>query len=198
MGQLKVENQEDQELIDQLNNLPFFEKFDDSEKQEFVSSKNYIVKLDPGTTIISQGSIDYSLYFLLEGEVNVTKNNFPKLVVATLGPGAIFGEIAIISHSPRRSNIIAKGGVKLLRLNGQLFEKYSPTTQNKLNKQVIKILVNRLESNNASLIKLKAELDSIGQVGALFKSNFDEIIKKSVDSSEMFDSINETIVKLIR
>ena len=198
MGLHKGEKQKDQQLIKLLNELAFFRDFDDSEKREFVSSENYIANVDSGTTIVSQGSIDYSLYFLLKGEVIVTKNEFPRLVVATLESGAIFGEISILSHTPRQSNIIARDEVKVLKLNGQLFESLSPPTQIKLNQQFIRLLIDRLESNNASLIKLKGELDSISQAGIQFKSNFQEIIKRSVQGDEMLDSINQALVKLFR
>lgn len=186
------------QLNNLLDDLTFFDQFDASEKREFVSSENHIIRVDPGTKIVTQGTVDYSLYILLEGEVIVTKTEFPRLVVATLEPGAIFGEISMLSNGPRQSNIIAKDEVKVLKLNAEPLEKLSLPTQFKLNKQFIKVLLNRIEGNNAYLIKLKGELDSITQIGTQFKSNFHEIIKKSTQVDEMFDSINETIVKLIR
>jgi len=194
----KDKGQNGQPLIGLLNELAFFDTFDDSEKREFSTSENYIMNVDPGTAIITQGNIDYSLFILLEGEVIVTKKEFPRLVVATLEPGAVFGEISSLSNGPRLSNIIAKDKVKVLKLKVELFDTLTLTTQVKLNKQFIQVLVNRIENNNAYLIKLKAELDSIIQVGTQFKSTFQDIIKKSVHVDEMFDSISETIVKLIR
>lgn len=198
MGLHKDNNQNGQQLIKLMNDLAFFEAFDDSEKLEFANSENYVMDVDPGTVIITQGKVDYSLFILLEGEVVVTKKEFPRLVVATLEPGAVFGEISCLSNGPRLSNIVAKDGVKVLKLKVELFESMSVPTQFKLSKQFIKVLVNRIENNNAYLIKLKGELDSITQVGTQFKTTFQEIINKSVHVDGMFDSINETIVKLIR
>jgi len=168
MGLQIDENQSKYQIFNLLNDLPFFDNFDDSEKREFISSENHILTVDSDSKIVTQGSIEFSLYFLLEGEVIVTKNEFPRLVVATLGPGAIFGEISILSQSPRTSNYIAKDEVKVLRLNGELFEKLTPPTQIKLNQQLIQVLIDQLESNSFSFLKLKAELDSIAQIGTQY------------------------------
>ncbi|MCH7623981.1 MAG: cyclic nucleotide-binding domain-containing protein, partial [Nitrospinae bacterium] len=154
MGLQIDENQSKYQIFNLLNELPFFDNFDDSEKREFVSSENYVLTVDSGSKIVTQGSIEFSLYFLLEGKVIITKNEFPRLVVATLGPGAIFGEISILSQSPRTSNYIARDEVKVLKLNGELFEKLSPPTQIKLNQQLIQVLIDQLESNSFSFLKL--------------------------------------------
>lgn len=198
MDNRNYESQKGHSLINILNDLEFFERFDDSEKREFDTSENYIIKVDPGETIVSQGSIDYSFFFLLEGEAIVTKNEFPRLIVATLKPGAIFGEISILSRCPRQENIIAKEEVQALRLNGELFEKLSPGAQAKLNQEFIKVLLKRLERNNEYLISLKGELESISQIGTQFKSDLQGINKKCTHLDGLFDNINETIVKLIR
>ena len=198
MNLRQYESQKDHSLISLLNDLAFFERFDDSEKREFDSSENYVIKVDPGVPIVTQGSNDYSLFFLLEGEAIVTKNEFPRLIVATLQPGAIFGEISILSRCPRQENIIAKEEVQALRLNGELFESLSPGAQAKLNQEFIQVLLKRLEINNDSLISLKGELESISQVGTQFKSDLQGINKNCTHLDEMFDSVNETIVKLIR
>ena len=191
MGLQIDENQSKYQIFNLLNDLPFFDNFDDSEKREFVSSENYVLTVDSGSKIVTQGSIEFSLYFLLEGKVIITKNEFPRLVVATLGPGAIFGEISILSQSPRTSNYIARDEVKVLKLNGELFEKLSPPTQIKLNQQLIQVLIDQLESNSFSFLKLKAELDSIAQIGTQFKSNFQEIINKTVQTDKLLTSMKQ-------
>ncbi len=181
-----------------LGELEFFSKFTDSEKQEFVSSENYIVKADPGTQIITQGTVDYSVYIILEGEVIVRKNEFPKVPIATLGRGSVCGAISFLSRGSRQTNIIAKDRVKLIKFNAETFESLNPITQVKLKEQFIEVLLDRVEGMNNSLIQLKVELDSIAQAGTQFKEDFQEIVKRGIGLEDVFDQIGKTIYKLIR
>lgn len=53
-------------------------------------------------------------YILLDGEVEVRKDGS---TVATLGPGQIFGEMALIDHTLRSASIVAATPISALRLD---------------------------------------------------------------------------------
>jgi len=62
-------------------------------------------------------------YILLDGQVEVRKDG---ATIATLDPGAIFGEMALIDHTLRSASVIAITPISALRLDheslAQLFQ----------------------------------------------------------------------------
>lgn len=59
-------------------------------------------------------------YVLLAGEVEVRIEGQP---VATLPPGNIFGEIALLEHSLRSASVVAASPITVLRLDAPSLEK---------------------------------------------------------------------------
>lgn len=73
-----------------------------------------------GVTIFREGEFDDQMYFIVAGQVRITKEDVP---VSALGPGEFFGEIAVFDGERRSASAIADGPVRLLRLDRKdLFE----------------------------------------------------------------------------
>ena len=185
-------------LIKVLDGIPFFDVFDAEEKKEFASSDNYVLNCDPGTTIVEQGDMDFSTYILLKGEVILTNKESPDLVIATLKPGALFGEISFLKRKPRPTNVVAKENASILRLNGELFNKLKSSTQIKLKDQYIELLVGRIADVNSSLLFLKGELNRVNHAGEQFRDDFHKIIKSGARLEGVYENITETIDKIAR
>ena len=185
-------------LIKVLDGIPFFDIFDPEEKKEFASSDNYVLDCDPGSVIIEQGDLDFSTYILLKGEVILTNNKNPDLMIATLKPGAVFGEISFMNRKARPTNVIAKGKASILRLNGELFSKLKSTTQIKLKDQYIELLVSRIGEVNNSLLFLKGELNRVNNASDQFRDDFHKIIKSGARLEGVYENITETIDKIAR
>ncbi len=85
------------------------------------------VEFQAADLIVHQGELGAVMYFLLEGQVEVLKQGNDK-PVATLGPGNLFGEMALILSEPRIASVRAKTVCKLLQLErhdfNQVIEKY--------------------------------------------------------------------------
>ncbi len=62
---------------------------------------------DAGETVFRQGEVGDAFYIVHTGRVAVQlrKNLIFKKTVAELGPGTFFGEIALVSHTPRTATI---------------------------------------------------------------------------------------------
>jgi cAMP-dependent protein kinase regulator len=73
----------------------------------------------PGTTIIEQGDEGDAFYALRSGHVEVVKD---EELTATLGPGAYFGEIALLMDVPRTASVVAKTPVRLYRIDREGFD----------------------------------------------------------------------------
>lgn len=68
-----------------------------------------------GEKLIQQGSMGSALFFLIEGEVEVRRDEQPE-PVATLQPGDIFGEISLMLSEPRTADVVTTTPCYLLQL----------------------------------------------------------------------------------
>jgi AAA family ATP:ADP antiporter len=77
-------------------------------------------QVEAGAEIVQEGAFDAQMYFIVEGNVRVVKEDVP---ISALGPGEFFGEIAVFDGERRSASVVADGPVHLLRLDRQdLFE----------------------------------------------------------------------------
>ena len=92
------------------------EAIDDSVVQKF--GKRFRDK----QVIIREGDIQQKIFWLLEGEVYVTRRVGDKYqVLTTLGKGEIIGEMSFFDKSVRSATVIAKGDVHLLEFTRENF-----------------------------------------------------------------------------
>jgi CRP-like cAMP-binding protein/RsiW-degrading membrane proteinase PrsW (M82 family) len=75
------------------------------------------------TTILKEGEVGDDCFFVLSGEVSVTARGLigSSVRLATLGPGALIGEIALLTSERRTATIRAVGEVRALRLDREAF-----------------------------------------------------------------------------
>jgi CRP-like cAMP-binding protein len=74
-----------------------------------------------GEIILEEGAVGDRLYFILSGKVSVIRSNAPKKI-ATLGPGDIFGEIALFVSQTRKATVVAETPVKVWELPKRDFD----------------------------------------------------------------------------
>ena len=66
--------------------------------------------LKAGKTLIKQGQWGHELVVVLTGEVEIRRDD---AVVATLGPGTVLGEAAVLHDTRRNASVVAKTAVSL-------------------------------------------------------------------------------------
>jgi CRP-like cAMP-binding protein len=71
-----------------------------------------------GDTILREGQVGVLMYVVLKGKVSIRAGGTP---LETVGPGNIFGEMALVDRSPRLASAIAESNVKLLAINRTAF-----------------------------------------------------------------------------
>lgn len=140
------------QLIATLDKIPFFREFSQEEKISMASLSTHLMNFKDGISIIRQGRIESALYVLLKGKVKVTRDEQPRVDLAKLKPGAIFGEIAFISKRPRSTNVISMGDSMVLKIDSTLFDKVIKPVQNKIKDRIIQILIHRIDQMNKNLI----------------------------------------------
>src|SRR2546423_15559571 len=65
---------------------------------------------NPNDVIVKQGERDQSVYLVLLGRVRVMQasaDNTTERPIAELGPGEVFGELAILESQPRSATVVA-------------------------------------------------------------------------------------------
>jgi CRP-like cAMP-binding protein len=76
------------------------------------------------TQIVKQGDPDDGMYLVLDGELRVRLLIGGKeTILATLGPGECFGEIALFDQGPRSADVLANKDSILLKISSEAFDK---------------------------------------------------------------------------
>jgi len=80
--------------------------------------------LRDGEVLVHEGSADDRLYVVASGLVGVVKfhDSDARLTVATLGPGALAGEMGFVDGTPYQSSLVALGGARVLGLARERLE----------------------------------------------------------------------------
>ena len=71
-----------------------------------------------GERIFGEGEPGDFMYGVIEGEVEIRKGG---AVVDTIGPGGIFGEMALIDHTGRSASAVAKTDCKAAQISEKRF-----------------------------------------------------------------------------
>ncbi len=95
--------------------------FDDLPQQAFVELVNRLSykRWAPGEMILREGEAGRSFFVVVEGRVRVFKRlpDGAELVLATLGEGAFFGEMALLSGAARAANVVAEAETELFEIS---------------------------------------------------------------------------------
>ncbi|HZD19170.1 MAG TPA: cyclic nucleotide-binding domain-containing protein [Burkholderiales bacterium] len=77
-----------------------------------------IVRYDSGKVIMVAGQAGALMYVVTEGRVAISIRG---TVVERIGPGGVFGEMALVDQSPRAANAVAESDCALLAINRNVF-----------------------------------------------------------------------------
>jgi cAMP-dependent protein kinase regulator len=97
--------------------IPFLSHLDDDSFQAIFGLLR-LRRFGDGEVILRQGERAESFFLLASGDVVVARDaeDDGGVVLARLGPGSVFGELALISDEPRRASVLAKGDVDALEI----------------------------------------------------------------------------------
>lgn len=92
-----------------------FQGLDDAQISMVMSQAN-VKSFDGGVVIARQFEKGNDIFVVASGTVVI--KGFNDEVLAELGEGSIIGEVALVDESPRSANVVAKGSVQMLVING--------------------------------------------------------------------------------
>ncbi len=115
----KREYAHDEKLIRMLKEIPIFETLSDRNLALLADISN-IIEYGPQNRIVSEGATDSTFFVILEGKVSVRKGT---QILAELGVGQFFGEMALLTGEPRKADIISLENTRCLELDRQGFKR---------------------------------------------------------------------------
>jgi|GEM_PF-5071836 len=96
----------------------------------FAEMRDYLEERvwEAGSVIVRQGDHGRDFFVVAEGKVQVEReHDDPTLepdIIATLGPGEYFGELALLTDQPRNASVVAATRCRVLSLSRDAFEAY--------------------------------------------------------------------------
>jgi CRP/FNR family cyclic AMP-dependent transcriptional regulator len=102
----------------ELEAIPLFRGLSRKEREQ-VAKWSDVVDLPAGYHLLEQGRFPHEFYVLLDGTVDVEQDGQR---IASMGPGAFFGEIAILEDDRRTASVIATTPVSVLVMTAREFD----------------------------------------------------------------------------
>lgn len=100
-----------------LRDLPIFEHLSSSERRLFLRSGT-IVDVGPDRVLVTEGTTGGEVFIIIDGTALVTRRG---VEVASLGVGDVFGERAVLGHSPRTATVTSTSDMTVLVLTPKEF-----------------------------------------------------------------------------
>jgi CRP-like cAMP-binding protein len=127
------------EKVEWIRHVPLFSQCSKRELAQIASIADEI-DLRDGKVLIREGERGREFFVLLEGSAEVTKDGRK---INTVGPGDFFGEIALVSQSPRTATVTATSPVHTLVITERSFRRLLEE-QPEIQRKVLVALAERL------------------------------------------------------
>ncbi|GMU78919.1 MAG: hypothetical protein AMXMBFR46_17120 [Acidimicrobiia bacterium] len=75
-------------------------------------------KVEAGTVLVREGAAGDAFFVIVSGQAEVDRSG---TVVATIGPGTFFGDLALLDMAPRNATVTAKTDMELVVLGQREF-----------------------------------------------------------------------------
>jgi CRP-like cAMP-binding protein len=125
-----------------LGEVSFFRDFGPSELQT-VANLGHRREVGAGTAFVEQGRYGLSCYVIAGGHADVYIGSD---WVATIGPGTVVGEMALIEHRPRNATVVAADDMVLVEFGIDEFKKFLAAHPS-VEAQVLATLNQRIRDN---------------------------------------------------
>jgi serine/threonine protein kinase len=139
----------DSERFNKLRESPFFGDFNDVALWELVRIGTWKT-LSAGTIVLREGEAGDALYFLAEGEVEVSLSG---KLLAAVKAGRCFGDMLYFAEPGQRrsTTVTARSDIAVLEAKADAMRAASDACQAALNKACMRVLVERLAYSNQRL-----------------------------------------------
>lgn len=130
-----------------------------SDAERFIQAST-VLHCKAGDHIVRRGDVGNEMFLILSGAAEVRREVSERsVVIATLGRGQTFGEMAFLSSQPRSASIVAITDMQVLVLSQRLFQKLMksmPDTVIQILLNLSVVLCDRLNLSNEQLLAYRA------------------------------------------
>ena len=112
---------DDRLVAEALRDNPVLESLGEADLQEFIAHLDRI-DFEPGESVIREGQLDQSTYFVLHGEASIVRGG---VKLGTLKRGDHFGELELIAARARAASIVSVTRLSLARLGHDRYQALS-------------------------------------------------------------------------
>jgi CRP-like cAMP-binding protein len=105
------------EQLEHLRSVPLFAACTNKELERIAKASDEL-HVPAGTVLTDQGAMGREAFVIMEGTA-VVKRNGKK--VASVGPGAVIGELSLFDHGPRTATVTAESNLDVLVLDQRNF-----------------------------------------------------------------------------
>jgi CRP-like cAMP-binding protein len=116
------------------------------EERDSLSSRFESQLLADGTRVVAAGEESAALHVIVSGAAKVRQDG---RLVATLGPGDVFGEMSLVGRRPATADVVASGRTVTLALGRAAFDDVA-VAHPEILAEVFKLLVAREEQNRVA------------------------------------------------
>jgi CRP-like cAMP-binding protein len=105
------------QFVKHLATVPLFAQ---CSKKDLTEIARFVDQIDvpDGRELINEGEVGHEAFIVVEGSASVTRDGDE---VATIGPGAVFGEMALIDRAPRNATVVATSPMQLIVIGKREF-----------------------------------------------------------------------------
>src|SRR3989440_2096126 len=103
--------------LEHLASVPLFAACSRKDLQRIARASDE-VQIPAGRTLMKQDDVGRECFVLVDGKVRVERNGRK---VASLGPGAYFGELSLLDKGPRTATVTAESPITVLVLGPREF-----------------------------------------------------------------------------
>lgn len=106
-----------------LRNVPMFAKLDPS-RLKLLAFTSQCLNFDDGEILFHEGNRADCAYVIMSGEVEILADTSGmQFIAGTLGRNQMFGELGVLTKTPRSATLRAKGELVALRISDDIFLK---------------------------------------------------------------------------
>ncbi len=106
-----------------LRNVPMFAKLDPS-RLKLLAFTSQCLNFDDGEILFHEGNRADCAYVIMSGEVEILADTGGmQFIAGTLGRNQMFGELGVLTKTPRSATLRAKGELVALRISDDIFLK---------------------------------------------------------------------------
>ncbi len=136
-----------QERFNSVKKLEFFAGFPDAEIWEILRASTWQDYTDDDDIIV-EGDMDDCFYIIVNGDVQVMKN---QSVIRTLQKGDCFGEMGYLAKTKRTASIKSRNDTSLMKINATVISQVSLNCQVRFLKVFLSTLIHRLSATTEKI-----------------------------------------------